>query len=418
MKTEAVRIYGKMDIRHEIVELPEISDDEVLVRVITDGMCISTLKLVKLGQEHKRAHSNMSENPCMIGHEMCAVIVKVGKNRIGKYKVGDVVIAQPAMNCLNMPDSLGFTYPYCGGNTQYAIIPKETLDLEYLIKCELPAYYYGSLAEPLSCIACAFHGFFHTTGGYYELKAGIKNKGNMAVLAGAGPMGLAAIDYALHNEFKNPARLVVTDIDEARLQRAREVYSPERAKECGVDLIYVNTAGMEDAVSELRKLTDGEGFDDVLLLSAIPAVIEQGDKILAANGCLNFFAGPTDSALEAKINFFNVHYASTHIVGTMGGTEVDMKEVVGLMEKGLVDPSPLVTHIGGLSSVVDTIPKLGEIGGGKKLIYNWIDLPLIALEDLEKQEDERLRHLGKIFRDGGSVWSPECERYLLENFCK
>ncbi|MBQ1260942.1 MAG: uL15 family ribosomal protein, partial [Clostridia bacterium] len=48
-------------------------------------------------------------------------------------------------------------------------------------------------------------------------------------------------------------------------------------------------------------------------------VVEMGDKLLAKDGCLNFFAGPSNTAFSAEMNFYNVHYASTHIVGTSGG---------------------------------------------------------------------------------------------------
>ncbi len=58
------------------------------------------------------------------------------------------------------------------------------------------AFFYGSLSEPMSCIIGAFKANYHTESGKYEHKMGIKEGGNMAILAGVGPMGLGAIDYA------------------------------------------------------------------------------------------------------------------------------------------------------------------------------------------------------------------------------
>jgi hypothetical protein len=76
-------------------------------------------------------------------------------------------------------------------------------------------------------------------------------------------------------------------------------------------------------------------------------VVEQGDKILGKDGCLNFFAGPTNPEFKAEFNFYNVHYASTHIVGTSGGNTDDMNESIDLMAKGKINPAAMITHVGG-----------------------------------------------------------------------
>ena len=69
------------------------------------------------------------------------------------------------------------------------------------------AFFHGSLAEPMSCIVGAFHANYHTVNGSYVHKMGIKEGINMAILASVGPMGLGAIDYAIHADRK-PSRLV------------------------------------------------------------------------------------------------------------------------------------------------------------------------------------------------------------------
>lgn len=116
-----------------------------------------------------------------------------------------------------------------------------------------------------------------------------------------------------------PGFLVVTDIDEARLARAQQILPVEEAAKNGVKLMYVNTSSIEDPVTYLRDLTGGKGYDDVFVYAPVAPVVEQGDQILGRDGCLNFFAGPTNPAFSAKFNFYNVHYGSTHICGTSGG---------------------------------------------------------------------------------------------------
>ncbi|GAH95871.1 unnamed protein product, partial [marine sediment metagenome] len=76
----------------------------------------------------------------------------------------------------------------------------------------------------------------------------------------------------------------------------------------------------------------------------------------------------------AMCNFYNVHYMSTHIVGTSGGNTQDMIESLQMMEKNLISPAAMITHIGGLNCVVNTTLNLPKISGSKKLIYTNIEL--------------------------------------------
>ena len=278
-------------------------------------------------------------------------------------------------------------------------------------------YFGGSLAEPLSCVAGTFHAMYHTDQGRYEHHMGIKEDGNLALLAAAGPMGLAAINYLLDCD-RRPAKLMVTDIDDARLSRAAKILPPEYAAERGVELKYLNTATLADADGELMKFTDGRGYDDVVVFAAVTPVVEQADRILGLDGCLNFFAGPADTQFGARLNFFNVHYSRTHIVGTTGGNSEDMKEVLAMVGRGKIDPAILVTHIGGLDCVPETTLNLPKIPGGKKLIYTGIDLPLVAISDFRAmgETDPRFAHLADITEANNGLWCEAAEKYLLANF--
>ena len=138
---------------------------------------------------------------------------------------------------------------------------------------------------------------------------GIKEGGSLALLACAGPMGIGAIDYAINGTVK-PSRIVVTDIDEARLERAESLIPVSKAAENGIELFYVNTAKLEDPVLHLKQLNGGNGYDDVMVYAAVAQVLEQADELLGNDGCLNFFAGPTDKQFKVPFNFYNVHYLS------------------------------------------------------------------------------------------------------------
>jgi len=278
------------------------------------------------------------------------------------------------------------------------------------------AFFPASLSEPMSCIVGAFHASYHIPPGTYIHNMGIRKGGKMAILAGVGPMGLGAIDYALHQEPK-PGLLIVTDIDDNRLSRASGIFTPEHAVKEGVKLVYVNTGKMNDPVRYLRDLTDGNGFDDVFIFAPVKSVIEQGDAILGFDGCLNFFAGPTNPEFKAEFNFYNVHYAFTHIVGTSGGNTDDMRESLKLMSEGKINPAIMITHVGGLDAVVDTTLNLPQIPGGKKLIYTNISMPLVSLYKLGElgEKDPFYNRLHKIVAKNDYIWSLEAEQYLLAN---
>jgi threonine dehydrogenase-like Zn-dependent dehydrogenase len=238
----------------------------------------------------------------------------------------------------------------------------------------------------------------------------------MAILAGVGPMGLGAIDYALHQDRK-PGLIIVTDIDETRLAMAACLFPPEHAAEMGIKLEYVNTGKTFNPVRQLKELSGGTGFDDVFIFAPVKQVIEQGDAILGFDGCLNFFAGPTNPDFKAEFNFYNVHYAFTHIVGTSGGNTDDMREALKLLSEEKINPAVMITHVGGLDAVVDTTLKLPGIPGGKKLIYTNISMPLISLHKLPDMtsNNKLYAELNEIVSKTGYIWSLEAERYLLAN---
>lgn len=415
MKTKAVRLYGANDLRIDEFELPKIKNDEILAKVISDSLCMSSFKASTQGINHKRIPNNLNENPIIIGHEFCGEIVEVGEKWKNQFTSGEKFAIQPALNDPNGPVGIlsapGYSYTFIGGDAQYIIIPSEVMKNGCLLKFDGDAYYMGSLSEPISCVAGACHANYHTKQGSYVHEMGIVEGGSLALLAGVGPMGLAAINYIIHCERK-PNFMVVTDIDQERLDRASCIYTKEMALQNGIELHYKNSSKIN--TDELKSLSPNKkGYDDVFVFAPVATLIEQADNILAFDGCLNFFAGPSDAQFSAPINFFDLHYSATHFVATSGGNTDDLKEALDLMSKGLVDPSALVTHVGGLDAVIETTLNLPNISGGKKLIYPHISLPLIAIDELSKKEGSLFEGLAEIVRKNNGIWSPKAEEFLL-----
>ena len=415
MQVKCVRLYAKDDIRLEEFELPEIKDDEILVKVMSDSICMSTWKMVKQGADHKRVPADVADHPIIIGHEFAGDIVKVGKKWQDKFKPGQKFAQQPAIP--GQAESPGYSYTECGGAATYCIFPNDIIEAGCLWTHEGDSYFESSVAEPMCCVICGYKTNYHVKD-RYEHVMGTKAGGSIAILGGCGPMGLGAVSYALAIENK-PAKVIVTDIDDAKLARANEVISVEEAKEKGVELIYVNTAKMDDPVDGLKALSvDGKGFDDVFVYVPARPVAELGNKILGYDGCMNLFAGPTDSEFSADVNLYDCHYNATKILGSTGGSIDDMKEAIDRAARKEIKPAVMITHVGGIDSIVDTTMNLPNIPGGKKLSYLHINMPMTAISDLRSlaKDDPFFNELADICDRHNGLWSAEAEKALLTHY--
>ena len=413
MKTKAVRLYGADDLRLEEFELPEINENEVLLRVVSDSLCTSTYKAVKQGSKHKRVPSDIAEKPIIIGHEMSGEIVAVGKNLEGKYEIGQNIVIQPALKLESCYDP-GYSYQYIGGSSTYAVVPEVVLQRGCMIPYEGDSYFKGSLVEALACIIRGFKGFYHTDYETYERTDGAKKGGRLAILGGAGPMGIGAVELAIG--YAGCSQVVVTDINEERLANARAKSSPESAAKRGCSLTYFNTSELDDPAKALIELSEG-GFDDVFVMVPVAELFTMAEKICREDGCINFFAGPPVHDLQGSLNLYRVHYDGIHVVGTAGSIPSDMTDVIELIEKDLINPGAMVSHILGLGAVIDTVMAMSVPNGAKKVCYNGIDLPLVAIDELEElgKDNELYRDLSEIVKKNGGLWCAEAEKHLLTN---
>ena len=161
-----------------------------------------------------------------MGHEFAGDIVKVGKAHQDKFKPGMKFTLQPALNYKGTMWSPGYSYEFFGGDATYCIIPAEVMELGCLLEYKGRAYYEASLAEPMSCSIGAFNAAYHTKMGVYHHDMGIKKGGKLAILAGAGPMGLGALTYALHRDVR--PGMVVVPISTRIVWPVRSPSSPRR----------------------------------------------------------------------------------------------------------------------------------------------------------------------------------------------
>jgi threonine dehydrogenase-like Zn-dependent dehydrogenase len=417
MQTLALRLYGKNDLRLEKFDLPTLGEDEILADIVSNSICMSDHKAAAQGPDHKRVPKDVAQRPIIIGHEFCGRILQVGQKLTDKFRPGQKYSIQPQLNIPGKEHMApGYSFHHIGGQATRIVIPREVMQLDCLLSYEGDAYFKGSLAEPVCCIIGAYKTSYHYKAGEYAHQMGLQEGGSLAILAGAGPMGLSAVDLALHGE-NRPACLVVTDIDNSRLERAASIFPVAAAQARGIRLHYINTATAADPVAAIRAANNGQGFDDVLVFAPVPALVEQASALMGYNGCLNFFAGPSKPDFKAVMNFYDVHYMGHHVVGSSGGNTNDLRDALRLSAAGRINPSVMVTHVGGIDSAAQTTIDLPKIPGGKRLVYTHIALPMTAISDFDKlgASDPLYAGLAEICHRNNGLWSTEAERYLLKH---
>lgn len=434
MNAKAWRLYGAKDARLEDIELEAAGEEGIVVEIVTNTICLSDYKGVTLGTGHKRVPKDIAVRPIMFGHEVSGVVREVGTKWKGQFAEGQRVCIQPAFNIPGHElETMGYAWHTIGGETTHVWLPSIVMEMGCLLPYDGDAFFKCSLAEPISCIVSAFRTNYHHAFGSHEHEMGIVAGGTMLLMAGCGAMGLGCVDIACHSPEKRPRRLVVTDIDDDRLARAARMFglafADGRADGAinGVEVHFVNTRTMADPVAELKayNLADdarpdnptstGGGYDDVFLFAAVPALITQCSDLLGFGGCLNFFAGPTDSHLMAPFNFYNIHYMMHHVVANSGGDVKDMADSVDWIGKGHLHPEVMITHVGGLDSAAQATFDLATVPGGKRLVYTHVKMPMTAIADFaaKGRTDPFFAELDRLCAANNGLWCKAAEDYLL-----
>lgn len=423
MDAKAWRMYGAGDLRLEDVKLPAAGEDGVIVEIVANSVCVSDYKCVTLGAGHKRVPSDVAENPVMVGHEMSGIVREVGAKWRGRFREGQHVGIQPTLNVPGheIDSVIGYSWRAAGGESTHVYLPSVVMEMGCLLPYEGDAFFKCSLAEPISCIVAGLRASYHNAQAAHEHVQGIVDGGAMLLMAGCGAMGLGCVDIACHSPERRPRRLVVTDVDDARLSRAARMFGLEWAQGRasgqvnGVEVSFVNTAGASDPVGELKAFNGGGLYDDIFVMAAVPALISQCSALLGYDGCLNFFAGPTDKNLEAAFNFYNVHYMMHHVAANSGSLVADMVDSVDWIGRGILHPEVMITHVGGLDSAADATLGLMKVPGGKRLVYTHLKMPMTAIADFAEKgrSDPMFAELDRICSAHSGLWSREAEDYLL-----
>lgn len=232
--------------------------------------------------------------------------------------------------------------------------------------------------------------------------------GSMLIAGAAGPMGQMHVQRALEQP-GGPSLVVATDIDDQRLAAMAERFAG-LAEARGRTLVILNPQNYDDeALGEEMARYAPEGFDDVVVLVPVPAVIADNARWLGARGMYNIFAGVARGTM-VTLDVSDVALRGVRYTGTSGSAIEDLENAVGMAARGELATNRAVAAIGGIEAAWDGLAAVqgGELTG-KAVIYPHVaGLPLTPLEKLAEVEPEVAALLDET---GG--WTREAEAELL-----
>ena len=302
--------YNNKDIRIEEAPTPKPGSEEILVKVISCGICGSDIV------EWYR----LPRAPLVQGHEIGGEVVEVGGS-VKNFMPGDRVFVAPKVPCMECYYCQNEHYPVCsnikdrmpGGFAEYVLVPESLVENGTYLLPDNVTCDQSTFIEPLSCVVRA------------QRLAGVKNDQTVMVI-GCGMSGLLHIKLAKAKK----CRIIATDINEKRL---------EFAKKIGADF----TINAKEDVPERLIAENRKKADVVILCSSAISAVEQAWKCVDKGGVVVFFAVPgPDKVVTIPINYFwtkEIRIITSYYCGPP-----DIVDAIKLIESGEIKVDDMITH--------------------------------------------------------------------------
>ena len=296
---KALVFHGDHDLRYEEVPDPQISEQEVLVKVKAVGICGSDIH----GYEGKTGRRTP---PMIMGHEFSGVVEKTGK-AVTHVKAGDRVVVFPYMTCGTCPYCRREEVNQCPDKKFFGVFAVNGAMAQYInarsdMLFPLPdhsSFVHGALVEPMSVAARGV------------AKADIDPESTVTII-GAGTIGLASLILA---KMKRPKYVVMVDIVESRLRLAREL---------GADLTFNPTR--EDPVRFISSQLKG-GTSVVIEAVGIEKTVQQAIQWAARAGKVVIVG------LSQKMMSLDMHEIVNKEVKMEGSFLYDRREFQGILRQ-------------------------------------------------------------------------------------
>jgi threonine dehydrogenase-like Zn-dependent dehydrogenase len=244
---------------------------------------------------------------------------------------------------------------------------------------------------------------------YAQLSArsSLKPGGKAWFVGAGGPMGRMHVQRAIQLT-QGPGTIVCTDVNDLRLDDLRTSFEQEAVAR-GIEFTCLNPTRQDDYRAGMRRF-EGQGFDDIVVLAPIPAVISDAARYLAAEGSMNIFAGVARGTM-AKLDLSDIYLRPVRFFGHSASAIADLRLMLHQAESGELSPNRSVAAIGSLSAARDGLKAVKDTTfPGKVVIFPHIkEMPLTALPDLKNE----LPSVYARLKDGRE-WTVEAEQEFLQ----
>ena len=313
MATMKAAVFEKIGvIKVQDVPIPEINDNEVLIRIKYTGICGTDWSIYN-------GWYSADKLPMIPGHEFSGVIAKLGKNA-QNLKEGDRVTADINMGCGTCFYCIRGEKLLCDSFTQLGIHTNGTF-AEYVkapwsqvhILPKNMSFEQGAFIEPVSCVI-------------HSSKAMDAKLGSSIAIIGCG-LGVLHARMAV---LRACAPVIIFGDNRKRLQIAKDM---------GADYA-IHIDDVADPVAEVMKLTNGRGVDYAIEAVGSIKTYEQAFAMLRRGGKLTAFgiAGEPDAM---SIRPFEFVLGEKKVTGSCAGVGADWPDAMTLISHGRIDPNPL-----------------------------------------------------------------------------
>lgn len=319
--------YKQNDLRTEDLPIPEISDNEVLIKMLACGLC---------GTDIQKIRGDTVNKPTVLGHEVVGEIVKKGKN-VSKFEIGDRVITAIHVPCFTCHYCNKGHYTICeqfrtnnidpGGFAEFIRIPELHLNhLTHKVSNNVTDEE-ATLIEP---IACCLHG----------LKQADIRPNDSVLIMGAGTIGILHAQLA---KIKGANKVIVSDMSEFKLQKALNV---------GCD--YAINIKEKNIIDEVNKITDGQGVDVIVIAAGVSSLVADAVNMVRRAGKIIVFSGFDKNKL-VTLDVSRFFKDEISIIGTYSVTPYEFPEALDLLEKRKLNTKEMITHVYPLNKLSEAI---------------------------------------------------------------
>ncbi|TKB06650.1 L-threonine 3-dehydrogenase [Desulforhopalus sp. IMCC35007] len=325
----------------EDVPVPEISHNEVLIKILKTAICGTDVHIYNWD----RWSQQTIPIPMHVGHEFVATIEKVGSH-VTDFKPGDLVSGEGHLVCGHCRNCLAGRRHLCK-NTKGVGVNRPGAFAEYLA-IPVTNVWYCDPSIPLDVLAC-----FDPLGNATHTALSFDVLGEDVLITGAGPIGCMAAAIVRHAGARH---VVVTDVNPFRL---------ELAKTAGATLaLDVSRVNLKDSQKQLGMK---EGFDVAMEMSGNPAALKDIMDNMCHGGKIAMLGIMPD---KTDIDWNTVVFNMLTIKGIYGREMYETWYKMTTMIQSGLDISPLITHRFHYTEFEKGFEVMGA-GNSGKVVLDW-----------------------------------------------